>query len=233
MGILNLFGSLKNKAKDVTMDKVLERMRDLKMPVSERKVKKMIASHVMALEGIKSAKVGISREGLSVKASFSDGRQTVRRKMKFVELMWTPHKRSFIFEPDESFDYLKDQATYACVVTALATVLQQMLGFTDKKLKEEDFSKEIGQVTGVIEKDGKLYYDLRRIPLLRQYVHYRVMGQAPMDHLNVTDCWFENGKIVVRMDNNKLVDQIKSMNMDPATLRKMMKGDMSDLTEEK
>jgi hypothetical protein len=230
MGIGKLFGSLKNKAKDATMDKVLERMRDLKLPVSQRKVNKMIASHVEVLDGVKSAKVDINRDGLYIKASFSDGRQTVKHRLKFVELIWSHHKRSFVFEPDEPFDCLKDHATYACTATTLAAVLKQMLGFTDKKLKDDSFKNDIGPVSGIMEKDGKIYYDIRRIPLLRQYTHYRVMGQAPMDHLNVVDCWFENGRIMVRIDNNKIVDQIKSMNLDQATLRKMMKGDMSDFT---
>ena len=232
MGMFDFVGSLKNKAKDATMGKVLERMRDLKMPISQRKVNKMITSHVETLEGVRSAKVSITREGLSTKVSFSDSRKTVKRKLNFAKLVWTSHKRAFVFEPAAPFDYMKDHATYACITTTLAAVLQQMLGFNEKKLKEENFSTEIGMVSGVMEKEGKLYYELKRMPLLRQYVHYRVMGQAPMDHLNVTDCWFENGKIVVRIDNNRLVDQIKSMNLDPSELRKMMKGDMSGLTGE-
>ena len=232
MGIGTLFSSMKNKARDVTMDKVLERMRDLKLPVSQRKINKKVSSHINGLADIKSANVAITRSGFEIKVSFHGDHPTIKRKLAFVELIWTSHKRSFVFEPDTSFDYLKDQATYACVVSALAAVLMQLLSFTDKKLKDETFSKEIGPVTGVMEKDGKLYYDIRRIPLLRQYAHYRIMGQAIMEHLNVIDCWCENGKMVVRIDNNKLVDQIKNMNIDPATMRKMMKGDMSDFTGE-
>ena len=215
------------------MDKVLERMRDLKLPVSQRKINKMIDSHVETLEGVKSAKVDVARDGFHIKVSFKDDRQSIKRVFTFSELIWTSHKRSFVFEPDSPFDFLRDQASYACIVSALATVLMQMLSFTDKKLKDVPFSKEIGPVTGVMEKDGKLYYDVRRIPLLRQYANYRIMGQAIMDHLNVIDCWFENGKIIIRIDNNKIVDQIKNMNIDPAALRKMMKGDLSDYTDEK
>lgn len=215
------------------MDKVLERMRDLKLPVSQRKINKMIDSHVETLEGVKSAKVDVARDGFHIKVSFKDDRQSIKRIFTFSELIWTSHKRSFVFEPDSPFDFLRDQASYACIVSALATVLMQMLSFTDKKLKDVPFSKEIGPVTGVMEKDGKLYYDVRRIPLLRQYANYRIMGQAIMDHLNVIDCWFENGKIIIRIDNNKIVDQIKNMNIDPAALRKMMKGDLSDYTDEK
>ncbi len=215
------------------MDKVLERMRDLKLPVSQRKINKMIDSHVETLEGVKSAKVDVARDGFHIKVSFKDDRQSIKRVFTFSELIWTSHKRSFVFEPDSPFDFLRDQASYACIVSALATVLMQMLSFTDKKLKDVPFSKEIGPVTGVMEKDGKLYYDVRRIPLLRQYANYRIMGQAIMEHLNVIDCWFENGKIIIRIDNNKIVDQIKNMNIDPAALRKMMKGDLSDYTDEK
>jgi len=215
------------------MDKVLERMRDLKLPVSQRKINKMIDSHVETLEGVKSAKVDVARDGFHIKVSFKDDRQSIKRVFTFSELIWTSHKRSFVFEPDSPFDFLRDQASYACIVSALATVLMQMLSFTDKKLKDVTFSKEIGPVTGVMEKDGKLYYDVRRIPLLRQYANYRIMGQAIMEHLNVIDCWFENGKIIIRIDNNKIVDQIKNMNIDPAALRKMMKGDLSDYTDEK
>ena len=215
------------------MDKVLERMRDLKLPVSQRKINKMIDSHVETLEGVKSAKVDVARDGFHIKVSFKDDRQSIKRVFTFSELIWTSHKRSFVFEPDSPFDFLRDQASYACIVSALATVLMQMLSFTDKKLKDVTFSKEIGPVTGVMEKDGKLYYDVRRIPLLRQYANYRIMGQAIMEHLNVIDCWFENGKIIIRIDNNKIVDQIKNMNIDPTALRKMMKGDLSDYTDEK
>ena len=232
MGIGKFFGSLKNKAKDATMDKVLERMRDLKLPVSQRKINKMIASHVETLDDVKSAKVDLSREGLTVKVSFSDDRPSIKRCLKFVELIWSNHKRSFVFEPEEPFDCLKDHATYACIATTLAAVLKQMLGFTDKNIKDDSFKNDIGPVSGIMEKDGKIFYDIRRVPLLRQYTHYRVMGQAPMDHLNVVDCWFEGSKIMVRIDNNKIVDQIKNMNLDKESLRKMMKGDMSDYTGE-
>jgi len=232
MGIGKFFGSLKDKAKDATMDKVLERMRDLKLPVSQRKINKMIDEHVEALDGVKSAKIDLSREGLTVKVSFSDDRPSIKRRLNFVELIWTNHKRSFVFEPDEPFDCLKDHATYACTATALACVLKQMLGFTDKNIKDVSFKTDIGPVSGIMEKDGKIYYDIRRIPLLRQYTHYRVMGQAPMDHLNVVDCWFESSRIMVRIDNNKIVDQIKNMNLDKDTMRRMMKGDMSDFTGE-
>jgi len=236
MGMFDFLSSWKKKAQDVTMDKVLERMRDLKMPVKSRAVDKLLATHVLTLPGISSAKVDISREGLALKISFSDGRPTIRRALKFVSLLWEPHKRSFVFEPAEPFDYLKDHATYACVATTLAAVMQTMLGFKEEQIKEHNFSTEIGPVTGVIEKDGKLYYDIRRIPLLRQYAHFRVMGQAPIEHVNITDCWCESGKIFLRFDMNRMVDQIKSQlgsgQLDIATLRKMLKGDYSHLTED-
>ena len=233
MGMFDFIGSLKNKAKDATMDKVLEKMRDLKMPISQKKINKMIATHVETLEGVKSAKVDVSSDGLTIKASFRDDRSSIKHKLKFVELIWSSHKRAFVFEPEEKFDVMKDHAAYACVATTIAAALQQMLGFDKKKLEEENFSTEIGNViTGVMEKDGKLFYDLKRIPLLRQYVHYRVMGQAPMDHLNVIDCWFEGGKIVIRIDNNRLVDQIRGMDLSMSDLQKMMKGDPSAATGE-
>ena len=229
MGMFDFLGSLKNKAKDATMDKMLEKMRDLKMPVSQRKINKLIATHVETLPDVKSAKVDVSSDGLTIKVSFRDGKPSIKRKLNFVELIWTSHKRTFVFAPEEPFDVLKDFATYACVATTLAAVLQQMLGFDKKKLEEQNFSTDIGNiVTGVLDKDGKLFFDLKRIPLLRQYVHFRVMGQAPLDHLNVTDCWCESGKIVVRVDNNRLVDQIRSMNLSMSDLQKMMKGQLGD-----
>jgi hypothetical protein len=228
MGVLNFFSSLKTKAQDATMEKALERMRDLKMPTTEKQINKLLDSHVRVLPGVKSAKVSVARAGLTVKVAYSDGRPSARHELRFVELLWTPHKRAFVFEQVDDLDISKEHAVYACVATALAAVMQQMLGFNEKKLKEESFSTEIGPVTGVLAKEGKLFFDMRRVPLLRQYLHYRVMGQAPMDHLNVQDCWFESGKVVVRIDNNRLVDQIKGMDLDPATLRKMMKGEMGD-----
>ena len=236
MGLFDYFSSLKRKAQDATMDKVLDRMRDLKMPVPEKRMNKLVAAHVATLPGIKSASVDVSREGIAIKVAFADGRPSLRRMMKFVKLLWDPHKRSFVFEPDAPFDYLKDHATYACMVTALSAVMQVMLGFKEDKLKEENFTTEIGPITGVIEKDGNLFYDIRRIPLLKQYANYRVMGQAPVEHLNLTDCWCEGGKIMVRIDNDRVVTQIKSqlasgvLNLD--TLRKMMKGDYSDLMDD-
>jgi len=233
MGMFDFIGSLKNKAKDATMEKMLEKMRDLKMPVSQKNINKLIASHVESLDNVKSAKVDVSNEGLTIKVSFRDGTPSIKRKLNFVELIWTSHKRAFVFEPTENFDISKEFATYACVVTALAAAMQQMLGFDKKKLEEQNFSTEIGNVvSGVLAKDNKLFFDLKRIPLLRQYVHFRVMGQAPLDHLNVTDCWCENGKIVVRVDNNRLVDQIKSMNMSMSDLQKMMKGQLDDSANE-
>ena len=233
MGILDYFRSLKTKAQDATVEKVLERMRDMKVPIAEKKIAQMLATHVEVLPGVKSASVDLSREGLGIKVTFRDERPTLRRQLKFVALVWTSHKRAFVFAPVEPFDYQKDQITYACVVTALATVLQQVMGFTKEKLAEAKFSTEVGFVSGVIEKDGQLHYDIRRVPLLRQYAHFRVMGQAPLEHLNVTDCWIEGGRFMVRIDNNRIVDQIKSMNLDAGALRKMAKGDYSDFTGEK
>ncbi len=228
MGMFDFIGKAKDKVKNATMDKVLEKMRDLKMPASQKHVNKMLDACVEKVENIKSAKAKIDRGELAIKVSYKDGKPTFKRKLKFVELMWTSHKRSFIFEPEEPFDYQNEHGAYVCVAAALATILQQMLGLKKEQIEEANFNYEVGPVSGVIEKEGKLYYDIRRIPLLKQYAHYRVMGQAPMDHLNVTDCWFESGKVVVRIDNNKIVDQIKNMDLDPAALRKMMKGDMSD-----
>ena len=98
MGIGNIFKSWKEKAQDATMDKVLERMRDLKQPIAEKKINEMIKTHVLTLPGIKSASVDVSREGLDIKVSFSDDRPTVKRRLKFVELVWTSHKRAFVFE---------------------------------------------------------------------------------------------------------------------------------------
>ena len=65
--------------------------------------------------------------------------------------------------------------------------------------------------------------------MTRKYMYFRVMGQAVMDHLNVTDCWCENGRVMVRIDNNRVVDQIRNMNLDPSQLRRMLKGDMAAL----
>lgn len=211
------------------MEKALERMRDLKQPVSEGKIKKLLSTHVESINGIKSARVSISHEGFTVKVSYSDDRASTKRKLFFEELVWSSHKRSLVLRPEEPYDVMKDQGTYACIATTLAAVLREMLGMTQKNMKTMEFSTDIGPVSGVMEKEGKHYYDFRRISLLRQYVHYRIHGHAPIDHLNVTDCWCENGKIVVRIDNNKIVDQIKNLNLDPAQLRNMMKGDMSGI----
>jgi len=53
-----------------------------------------------------------------------------------------------------------------------------------------------------------------------------VMGQSPLDYLNVIDCWLESGKFIVRIDNNAVVDRLKSM--DPKQLQEAMKG-MKDI----
>lgn len=212
------------------MDKVLERMRDMKMPVTEKAVNKLIDSHMLTLPGIKSAGIDISREGLTVQVKYSDGRPPEKQTLKFVELVWTPHKRAFVFQAEPPFDYQKAYGVYAGVVTCLAAVMRQMLNMGEEKLKEAKFSSEIGpNISGVIEKDGKLWFEPRRVPLLRQYMYFRVMGQVLIDHLNITDCWFENGRVMVRIDNNRVVDQIKSMHLDPAQLRRMMKGDLDAL----
>ena len=229
MGMFDFIGKAKDKVKDVTMEKVLEKMRDLKMSASQKQVNKMVDACVEKIDKIKSAKTGINRAELTVKVSYNDDTPAFKCKLKFVELMWTSHKRSFVFEAEEPFDYQKEQGAYLCVVATLATILQQMLGMKKEMIAEANFSHEVGPISGVMEKDGKLFYDVKRIPLLRQYANYRMMGQAPMDHLNVVDCWFESGKAVVRIDNNRIVDQIKGMNLDPAALRKMMQGDTSDL----
>jgi len=229
MGMFDFIGKAKDKVKDVTMEKVLEKMRDLKMSAKQKHVNKMVEACLEKTDNIKSAKAEINRAELALKISYKDGTPTFKRKLKFVELMWTSHKRSFVFEAEEPFDYKKEKGAYLCVVATLATILQQMLGMKKEMIEEANFSHEVGPITGVMEKDGKLFYDVKRIPLLRQYANYRMMGQAPMDHLNVVDCWFENGKAVVRIDNNRIVDQIKGMNLDPAALRKMMQGDTSDL----
>ncbi len=229
MGMFDFIGKAKDKVKDVTMEKVLEKMRDLKMSAKQKHVNKMVDACVENIDNIKSAKAEINRAELAIKVSYKDGTPTFKRKLKFVELMWSSHKRSFIFEAEDPFDYKNEQGAYLCVTATLATILQQMLGMKKEMIEEANFSHEVGPITGVMEKDGKLFYDVKRIPLLRQYANYRMMGQAPMDHLNVVDCWFESGKAVVRIDNNRIVDQIKGMNLDPAALRKMMQGDTSDL----
>jgi len=212
------------------MDKVLEHMRDMKMPVTEKAVKKLIDSHMLTLPGVTSASIDISREGLTVHVKYSDGRPPEKQFLKFVEMVWTQHKRAFVFQPEPSYDWQKFHGIYAGVVTCLAAVLRQMLNMGEEKLKEANFSSEIGpSISGVMEKDGKLWFEPRRVPVLRQYMYFRIMGQVLIDHLNITDCWFENGRIIVRIDNNRIVDQIKSMNLDSAQLRRMMKGDLDAL----
>lgn len=230
MGLFDFFGSLKQKTQSAMMEQALERMRDMKMPVTERAVNKLIDSHILTLPGVRAASIAISREGLTVQVKYSDGRPPEKQFLKFVEMVWTPHKRAFVFQAEPRFDYQQAYGIYAGVVTCLAAVLRQMMNMGEEKMKEANFSTDIGpSISGVIEKDGKLWYEPRRIPLLRQYMHFRVMGQVLIDHLNITDCWFENGRIMVRIDNNRVVDQIKSMNLDPAQLRRMMKGDLDAL----
>lgn len=231
MGIKNIFGGIKSKAQDMTMDKVLERMRDLKQPISDGKIKKLIATHVLTLPHVKSAKCSITRDGFDIKVSYDDSRDSTRRVLAFEQWIWTPQKRALVVTPDKPYDPTSDQGTYSCLVTALAAILREMLGMNEKTLKEDPFSTEIGPIAGVIEKEGKHYYEFRRIPLLKQYVNYRLQGQCPIDHLNVVDAWCENGKFIVRIDNNKIVDQIKNMDLDPAQLRQMMKGTLN-ATEE-
>jgi len=200
------------------------------MPVTEKAVKKLIDSHMLTLPGVASASIDISREGLTVQVKYSDGRPPEKQFLKFVEMVWTPHKRAFVFQPEPPFDWQKSHGIYAGVVTCLAAVVRQMLNMGEEKMKEANFSSEIGpSISGVMEKDGKLWFEPRRVPLLRQYMYFRVMGQVLMDHLNITDCWFEHGRIMVRIDNNRVVDQIKSMHLDPSQLRRMMKGDLDAL----
>jgi len=233
MGMFDFIGKAKDKVKDVTMEKVLEKMRDLKMSASQKQVNKMIDACVENIDNIKSAKVAINRSELVIKAVYNDDTPIFKCKLKFVELVWTSHKRSFVFEAEEPFDYKNEYGGYVCVVATLATILQQMLGMKKDMIAEAGFSHHVGPISGVLEKNSKLFYDVKRIPLLRQYANYRMMGQAPMDHLNVTDCWLENGKAIVRIDNNRIVDQIKSMNLNPADLRKMMQGEIGDTEKQK
>ena len=87
MGLFNFFGSLKQKAQDVTLDKVLERMRDMNVPVSQRAVGKLLATHVLPLPGVKSASVDISRDGLTVKLAYTDQRPAVKQHLRFAELL--------------------------------------------------------------------------------------------------------------------------------------------------
>lgn len=230
MGLFDFVRSLKEKTQDAMVEKALEQMRDLKLPVSEKAVNKLVPTHLLTLPGVKSASIDIAREGLTVAVKYNDGRPAEKQTLRFIELVWTPHKRAFVFQAEPGFDYQKAYGIYAGVVTCLAAVMQQMLNIGEAKLKEANFSTDIGPVvSGVIEKDGKLWYEPRRIPLLRQYMYYRIMGQPVMDHLNVTDCWFENGRIMIRIDNNRIVDQIKSLQLDPAQLRRMLRGDMTVL----
>ncbi|MCX7846807.1 MAG: hypothetical protein N2595_02070 [bacterium] len=231
MGLISFVRSLKKKTQDVMLEKALEQMRDMKMPVPEKAVRKLIPSHMLTLPGVKSAAIDIRREGLRVQVKYRDGRPTERQFLRFVELVWTGHKRAFVFQPDPPFEYQKAYGIYAGVVTCLAAVLRQMLNVGEAQLKAAQFTSEIGPgVSGVIEKEGKLWFEPRRVPLLRQYMYFRIMGQPVMDHVNITDCWFENGRIMVRIDNNRVVDRIKQMNLDPEQLRRMLRGDMSALT---
>ena len=235
MGIKDWFGSIKNKTQEFAIDKALEKMRDLKQPTKEKEINKLLETHVAVLPGVKSADVDINSDCITFKVKFTDDRATLVRKLTFKKLIWDSQKRAFVFGfTEEKFDVLQDHITYACVCTMLVAVLKQLLGINEKTLEhfKTDFTTEIGPITGnVMEKDGEIFYELKRIPVLRQYAYIKVMGQSPLDHMNVTDCWVERGQMVVRIDNQKIVDQIKSMNLSPEQLKQMMQGKF-DNTEE-
>ena len=227
MGIKNWFGSIKNKTQEFAIEKALEKMRDLKQPVKEKEINKLLETHVAILPNIKSADIDINSERIAIKVKFKDDKPTLIRELTFKKLIWDTQKRAFVFGfHKEKFDILQDQVTYACICTMLIAALKQLLGINEKTMDhfKTEFSKEIGPVTGIIEKDGEIFYELKRIPVLRQYAYVKVMGQSPLDHMNITDCWIESGQMTIRINNEKIVNQIKSMNLSPEQLRQMMQG---------
>ena len=225
MGIGDFFSGIKGKVTESVMEKAIENMRDMKAPVKEGTVNDFIEECLYGKNGIKKASVDLSRDGVEVKVSYSDGRESTKRTLEFEKMIWTPQKKAFNFIcGDEPLDW----GTYACVCVTLATLLRQIMGFNEKKKPYKDeFSRVIPPIIeGILQKDGKVNFDLRRVPFLRQYYYFKVMGQAPLDYLNVVDCWLEGGKFIVRIDNNAVVDKLKSM--DPKQLQEAMKG-MKDI----
>ena len=59
-------------------------------------------------------------------------------------------------------DLMAETQVEVIVATALAAVLQVMLGFKDDTLKEQKFTTDIGPVSGIIEKDGDVDYEAHR-----------------------------------------------------------------------
>lgn len=226
MGLGDFFSGIKNKVKDVALDKALENMRDLKMPVKEGVIEDMLETHVNGKYGIKKANVDLSRDGIDVKVTFEDDRPTLKRHLNFEKMVWLSHKKGFNFTCTEAYDAEHDFPTYACVAVTLAALLRQIMGLNEKKNPyKAEFSTEIGgDVEGVRVSEGVINFDIRRVPLLRQYAYYRIMGQCPLEHLNVVDCWLESGKFIVRIDNNALVEKIKSMNLTPEQMRELQQG---------
>lgn len=230
MGIGDFFSGIKGKVTESVMEKAIENMRDLKTPVKEGAVNDLIEQCLNGKNGVKKASVDLSRDGVEVKVSYSDGRETEKRLLGFDKMIWTPQKKAFIFNcGDEPISW----GVYAAVCVTLGTLLRQIMGFNEKKTPYKDeFSKEIQpMIEGILQKEGKVNFDLRRVPFLRQYYYFKVMGQSPLEYLNVVDCWLEGGKFIVRIDNNAVVDKLKSM--DPKQLQEAMKNfKESDLNEE-
>jgi len=221
MGIGDFFSGIKGKVTESVMEKAIENMRDMKAPVKEGVVNDLIEECLAGKNGIKKASVDLSRDGVEVKISFTDGRETEKRRLEFEKMIWTPQKKAFNFICGEE---PLSWPCYACFCVTIAAILRQIMGFNEKKTPYKDeFSREIPPVIeGILQKEGKVNFDLRRVPFLRQYYYFKVMGQSPLDYLNVIDCWLESGKFIVRIDNNAVVDKLKGM--DPQKLQEAMKG---------
>lgn len=236
MGIGDFFSGIKGKVKDkVTetfLEKAIENMRDLKIPVKESSVNELLEKCLWGKGGIKKASVDLSRDGVAVKVTFEDGREAVKRTLEFEKMIWTPQKKAFNFRcGDEPVQW----EVYACIAVTLGCIARQVLGFNEKKCPyKDDFSCEVGPLAeGMLQREGIANFDMRRVPFLRQYYYFKVMGQSPLEHLNLVDCWLEGGKFIVRMDNNAVVDKLKGMN--PEQLKAAMQGmqlDEKDLQEE-
>ena len=229
MGIGDFFSGIKGKVTDTVMEKAIENMRDLKVPVKEGVANELIEQCIVGKNGIKKASVDLSRDGVAVKVVFSDDRETIKRTLGFEKMIWTPQKKAFNFRCG---DAPIEWPVYACVAVTLGALLRQIMGFNEKKTPYKDeFSKEVGDLMeGILQRDGIVNFDLRRVPFLRQYYYFRVMGQCPLDFLNVVDCWLEGGKFIVRIDNNAVVDRLKAMG--PEKLKEAMKGFKEEATEE-
>ena len=230
MGIGDFFSGIKGKVTESVMEKAIENMRDLKVPVKEGAVNDLIEQCLVGKNGVKKASVDLSRDGVEVKISYSDGRDSEKRLLGFEKMIWTPQKKAFNFTCGEE---PLSWGVYACMCVTLGTLLRQIMGFNEKKSPYKDeFSKDIQPIIeGILQKEGRVNFDLRRVPFLRQYYYFKVMGQSPLEYMNVVDCWLEGGKFIVRIDNNAVVDKLKSM--DPKQLQEAMKNfKESDLSEE-